>query len=178
MEIERKFLIKDLPKNLEDYEKIHIEQGYLNTSSAPALRIRKYNQEYILCYKFKMKTQEKIASVCKEIELPLTQQAYQHLKTKIDGRMIEKNRYLVPLKDELTAEIDIFEGFLKGLEVVEVEFKSEQDASKFSPPDWFGKDVTLDVRFKNAHLCKISDVAEILNNLENKNEEEKTCEGK
>ncbi len=166
MEIEKKYLIKNLPKNLEKYEKVRIEQGYLNTSSAPALRIRKYNQEYILCYKFKMKTQQQVASVNKEIELPLTEESYQHLKTKIDGRMIEKNRYLVPLKDELTAEIDIFEGFLKGLEVVEVEFNSEEDANEFSPPDWFGKDVTFDVRFKNSQLCEISDVAEILENLQ------------
>lgn len=162
MEIEKKFLIKNLPKNLEKYEKVRIEQGYLNASSAPTLRIRKYNQEYILCYKFKQKTKLQVASISKEVELPLTKEAYHHLKNKIDGRMIEKNRYLVTLNDNLTAEIDLFEGFLKGLEVVEVEFESEEEAEKFVPPNWFGKDVTFDVRFKNAHLCKISDVAEIL----------------
>lgn len=165
-EIEKKFLIKTLPQNLETYPKIQIEQGYLNTIATPTLRIRKYNEQYLLCYKFRQKTERQVASVAKEVELPLTQEAYHHLKTKIDGRMIEKRRYLVPLKDELTAEIDLFDGFLKGLEVVEVEFPTEEIASKFTPPDWFGKDVTFDLRLKNAHLCSISSVSEILDNLE------------
>jgi len=42
-EIEKKFLIKNLPENLEQYEKVRIEQGYLNTVVTPTLRIRKYN---------------------------------------------------------------------------------------------------------------------------------------
>lgn len=161
-EIEKKFLVKNLPENLEQYEKNQIEQGYLNTIATPTLRIRKKNQEYILCYKFKQKTKLNVASVSKEEELPLTREAYEHLKTKIDGRMIEKVRYLIPLENGLTAEIDIFDGFLKGLKVVEVEFSSEEEASKFKAPDWFGKDVSLDSRYKNAQLCKISDVEEIL----------------
>lgn len=161
-EIEKKFLIKNLPENLEDYPKVRIEQGYLNTVSTPTLRIRKYNQEYMLCYKFRQKTKMQVASVAKEVELPLTEDAYNHLKTKIDGRMIEKDRYLIPLQDNLTAELDVFDGFLKGLQNVEVEFESEDEASQFIPPDWFGKDVSLDSRYKNARLCTISDVAEIL----------------
>ncbi len=161
-EIEKKYLIQKLPENLESYEKVRIEQGYLNTCSAPTLRVRKYNEKYILCYKFKQSTDLNVASISKEIELPITEEAYQHLKTKIDGRMIEKNRYLVPLENGLVAEIDIFDGFLKGLEVVEVEFESEEKANQFKAPEWFGKDVTFDVRYKNAQLCKISDVVEIL----------------
>lgn len=161
-EIEKKFLIKNLPENLEQYEKVRIEQGYLNTVVTPTLRIRKYNQEYILCYKFRQKTKMQVASAAKEVELPLTEEAYNHLKTKIDGRIIEKDRYLIPLENDLTAELDVFDGFLKGFQNVEVEFESEEQASQFVPPDWFGKDVSLDSRYKNARLCTISDVAEIL----------------
>lgn len=163
-EIEKKFLIKNLPENLEQYEKVRIEQGYLNTLATPTLRIRKYNQEYILCYKFRKNTKSQSASVCKEVELPLTGEAYNHLKTKIDGRMIEKDRYFIPLENGLVAEIDIFDGFLKGLKVVEVEFESEEEASNFQAPDWFGKDVSLDSCYKNASLCTISDLKEILEN--------------
>lgn len=161
-EIEKKFLIKNLPNNLENYQKVRIEQGYLNTSSAPTLRIRKKDQEYILCYKFKQKTDLKVASVSEEVELPLTKEAYEHLKTKIDGRMIEKDRYLIPLENGLVAELDLFDGFLKGLQNVEVEFASEEEASKFEAPEWFGKDVSLDSHYKNAKLCTLLDVAEIL----------------
>lgn len=161
-EIEKKYLIKNLPENLEQYEKVRIEQGYLNTVCTPTLRIRKYNQEYILCYKLRQKTKLNVASSAEEVELPLTREAYEHLKTKIDGRMIEKDRYLIPLENGLVAELDIFDGFLKGLQNVEVEFQSEEEASKFTAPEWFGKDVSLDGRYKNARLCMISDVNEIL----------------
>jgi len=36
---------------------------------------------------------------------------------------------------------------------VEVEFPSEEEAEAFEAPDWFGQDVSLDVRFKNAALA-------------------------
>lgn len=161
-EIEKKFLIKELPENLENYKKVSIEQGYLNTVATPTLRIRKYEEDYILCYKFKQKTKLNVASISKEVELPLTEEAYQHLKTKIDGRMIEKERYFLPLENGLVAELDIYGGFLKGFMNVEVEFPTEEVASQFVAPNWFGKEVTWDSRYKNAQLCKISDVKEIL----------------
>ena len=52
-EIEKKFLIKSLPGDLKQYQKIHVVQGYLNASGRPSLRVRKYGEEYILSYKFK-----------------------------------------------------------------------------------------------------------------------------
>ena len=39
MEIERKFLVKTLPENLENYPCRHLEQGYLCVK--PVVRIRK-----------------------------------------------------------------------------------------------------------------------------------------
>ena len=41
MEIERKYLVKTLPENLENYECKQIAQGYLCTS--PVVRIRRSN---------------------------------------------------------------------------------------------------------------------------------------
>ncbi len=162
-EIEKKFLIKSLPGDLKQYQKIHVVQGYLNASGRPSLRVRKYGEEYILSYKFKEKTQKETANVAREVELPLVEESFEHLMKKIDGRVVEKNRYLIPLQDGLVAELDVFEGYLDGLKFVEVEFKSEEDAANFNPPEWFGRDVTFDVHFKNGYLAKISDVTEILN---------------
>ena len=51
MEIERKFTLKSLPENLEQYPCHHIEQGYLNIN--PVVRIRKQDETYILTYKGK-----------------------------------------------------------------------------------------------------------------------------
>lgn len=51
MEIEKKYLIKDLPENLEQYAFHKIEQAYLNTD--PVVRIRKQDDSYLLTYKGK-----------------------------------------------------------------------------------------------------------------------------
>ena len=44
MEIERKFLIKELPENLEAYPSHLIEQAYLCTK--PVVRIRRQDDDY------------------------------------------------------------------------------------------------------------------------------------
>ena len=49
MEIERKYLLHELPDNLEQYPHRRIEQGYLCT--APVVRIRKQDDSYWLTYK-------------------------------------------------------------------------------------------------------------------------------
>ena len=129
MEIERKFLIKNLPENLEQYDHKEIAQGYLCTS--PVVRIRRSNDDYYLTYKGKG------MMVREEYNLPLTKEAYLHLKEKIDGRLIEKTRYLISLTDKLTAELDVFHGDLAPLTLVEVEFESVEEANAFTAPEWF-----------------------------------------
>lgn len=146
MEIERKYLIPRLPDNLSSYPFRIIEQGYLNTE--PVIRIRKDNDHYELTYKSKgLMTRE-------EYNLPLTQDAYEHLLPKIDGRLIRKKRYMIPLTDILTIELDVFEGDLAPLVLAEVEFPDEDSASSFIPPVWFGEDVTFSGEYHNSHLSK------------------------
>ena len=58
------------------------------------------------------------------------------------------------LGHELVAEVDLFEGDLAGLCVVEVEFPSEDAASAFEAPDWFGRDVTAVKGWSNADLAR------------------------
>ena len=43
-----------------------------------------------------------------EHEFPLTKQAYEHLKSKIDGILIYKTRYQIPDSDSLTIELDVW----------------------------------------------------------------------
>ena len=44
MEIERKFTVKHLPENLEQFPKKHIEQAYLCTD--PVVRVRRKGEEF------------------------------------------------------------------------------------------------------------------------------------
>ncbi len=147
MEIERKYLIPHLPKNIESYPCRHIEQGYLNTN--PVVRIRRDNDKYELTYKSSgLMSRE-------EYNLPLDPTSYQHLAKKIDGRLIIKRRYMLPLPDGLTIELDIFEGDLAPLKLAEVEFPTEEVANAFVPPVWFGEDVTFSGKYHNSYLSQV-----------------------
>lgn len=147
MEIERKYLVKQLPESLDAYPCRILEQGYLNVS--PVVRIRRDNDKYELTYK------SGGLMARQEYNLPLTQEAYEHLRTKIDGRLIRKRRYMLPISQGLTAELDIFEGDLAPLILVEVEFRTEAEALSFSPPSWFGEDVTFSGKYHNSYLSTL-----------------------
>lgn len=146
MEIERKFLIKELPQNLDLYPCHSLEQGYLSTN--PVVRIRKNDDRYELTYKGGG------CMVREEYNLPLTEEAYLHLREKIDGRLITKKRYLIPYKS-YTIELDIFANDLAPLVLAEVEFCSEEDANNFTPPNWFAEDVTFSKLYHNSYLSQI-----------------------
>ena len=144
MEIERKFLIKNKPENLQDFPSSPIEQAYLN--ERPVVRIRKSGERYILT----VKGDGVLAH--EEYELPLTKEAYEHLLQKADGRIITKTRYKIPY-GSYTIELDIFSGVMEGLELAEVEFPSVEEAEAFTPPDWFSEDVTYDPHYRNAVMA-------------------------
>ena len=73
---------------------------------------------------------------------------------KIDGRLIKKKRYMIPLDCGLTAELDVFEEHLAPLILVEVEFPTEEEANRFVPPDWFAEDVTFTKQYHNSVLSQ------------------------
>jgi CYTH domain-containing protein len=144
LEIERKFLVKELP-DLSKYSFHFIEQAYLCTS--PVVRIRREDDTFYLTYKgggMMMRREE---------NLPLTEESYLHLLQKADGIIITKKRYLIPYHSYLI-ELDVFSGVYEGVVVAEVEFSSKEEALVFNPPTWFGEDVTMDGRYHNSAMSK------------------------
>ena len=156
MEIERKFLITDLPFPVDGYPSHLIEQAYLNTE--PVIRIRREDENYYMTYK------SKGLMVREEYNLPLTKEAYDHLLPKSDGNIITKKRICIPLTDTLTAELDIFSGAFAPLRLVEVEFPDEESANGFIPPEWFGQEVTFSTAYHNSTLSKMTktDIANLI----------------
>ena len=147
MEIERKYLIPEIPDNLHITKTRELEQGYLCT--APVVRIRKDNDIYELTYK------SRGLMVRQEYNLPLTREAYEHLRKKVDGRLITKTRHEIPLDAKHKIELDIFHGDLAPLILAEVEFADEDEANQFTPPKWFGEDVTFSSRYHNSNLSRL-----------------------
>lgn len=159
MEIERKFTLKILPEDLESYPHHHIEQAYLNET--PVVRVRKQDDEYYMTYKGEgMMARD-------ESNLPLTKEAYYHLREKADGNIISKTRYLIPLLHPgfkegwptppedytLTIELDIFDPPFAPLVIAEVEFGSKEAAIAFLPPDWFDEEVTYCKEYHNSYMA-------------------------
>lgn len=144
-EIERKFLIKNLPENLENFTHYEIKQGYISTD--PTIRLRQQDDNYILTVKS--------AGLMKkeEYELDLTKDQFNRLWKKTEGNTIEKTRYVIPLNNGLKAELDVYKGFLSGFMNVEVEFPSTKEAILFDIPNWFGQEVTQDPRYSNSSLA-------------------------
>lgn len=144
MEIERKFLVKQIPNNLYRYIHNKIEQYYICFN--PEIRIRKINDFYFLT----IKSDGDILR--EEVEIPIDREIYEKLKCISNFGGIIKNRYLIPY-EKYTCELDIYDN-IKELVVVEVEFNSLKEASNFIIPEWFGDEVTNKDEFKNKNLAR------------------------
>ncbi len=168
IEIEKKYTIKVLPKDLSSFPFHEIEQGYLNTD--PAIRVRKEDAAYYMTYKGQ--------GVMKHTEynLPLDEVSYRHLLKKADGNIIRKKRYLIPLNAdaytalylqnnpllaekienrEMVIELDVFQAPFERIVIAEVEFPTEEAAIQYQPADWFLEDVTMNKTYSNSYLSSL-----------------------
>ncbi|MCH7950556.1 MAG: CYTH domain-containing protein [Candidatus Dadabacteria bacterium] len=146
-EIERKFLVKELPADLENYPHSEIIQGYLIiTDNDIEVRIRKKGDKYFETVKAGS------GLVRKESEKEITKEVFFDHWPLTEGKRVEKVRYEIEYGGKLI-ELDIYSGDLEGLVVAEVEFDSEEESVSFTPPEWFGEEVTHDERYKNKNLA-------------------------
>ena len=146
-EIERKFLVRELPKDLARCPHAEIDQGYLALEGhGIQVRLRKADEKLTLTYK---RNQE---NGREEREVILTPEQFAVLWPGTSDRRLIKTRYAVPLGD-LVVEIDLYHGRHEGLIVAEVEFSEEEEARSFQPPPWLGEDVSHDPRYSNQLLA-------------------------
>ncbi len=172
LEIEKKFLVKALPEDLERFPYHEITQGYL--CRHPAVRVRREadrdGERFYMTYKG---IRQAGVLAQEEYNLDLTAEAYAHLLAKADGTVIEKRRVILPLNEDAfpnggssaeaisawlssgdaKIELDIFAGAFDGLVIAEVEFPSEEIAAAYYPAAWFGGEVTGDERYSNAWMA-------------------------
>jgi adenylate cyclase len=127
-----------------------IRQGYLAEEGDATVRIRITDQGATLTVKVGAGLSRT------EVEVDVAADQADALWQHTTGRRIEKARHRVPLGDDggLIAEVDLYEGSLSGLCTAEVEFASEDDAAAFTPPTWFGREVTGEKSWSNASLAR------------------------
>lgn len=147
IEIERKFLVDHLPASFANLTGVVIHQGYLIAAEGGVeLRIRQKQAGFSQT----IKAGEGLSRT--EIEIELSEHQFRQLWPYTGGRRVSKIRYTLPVGNH-TAELDRFDGDLAGLVLVEVEFSSVDASRQFTPPDWFGVEVTEDSRYKNKQLA-------------------------
>ena len=148
VEIERKFLVEEIPSHLGAHPSAEIEQGYIAvTDDGVEVRIRRYGGDAFLTIK------SGAGRVRLEEEIQIDERRFRALWPLTEGRRIQKRRQLVPTADGLTMELDVYSGRLEGLKTAELEFESPDAAAAFRPPSWFGREVTDDPRYKNQRLA-------------------------
>lgn len=146
-EIERKFLVPAAPSSQELGSGARLEQGYLAIDGQVEVRLRRTEGEATLTVK------AGAGLTRTEVDVPLTAPDAAELWPHTARRRVEKTRYRVTLPTGDVAELDVYDGELRGLSTVEVEFPDEAAARAFVPPDWFGRDLTGEAGWSNASLA-------------------------
>ena len=145
-EIERKFLLRGIPDDVDWIDEKAIRQGYVALDGDTEVRVRLSGSEATLTVKHgggRSRTEE---------EVPLDPRQAESLYALTEGRRVEKTRRRTRV-DGLVAEVDEYTGDLAGLCVAEVEFEDDAAADRFDPPGWFEREVTDDKSFKNRSLA-------------------------
>lgn len=150
-EIERKYSVKYIPKNLKVESIVYIKQAFIYRDKLTLIRVRnikeKYpteNQKYI----YTLKTKGDIEynndyNIAKkyEIENEIPKEEFEKLIKKPISNIIEKTRITIPIENNLKVEIDVYYDYLEGLLTAEVEFQDEEQANNFQKPDWLGEEL-------------------------------------
>jgi len=145
-EIERKFLVRELP-NLDDAKKQEILQGYLAVDGdGTEVRVRRIGERHVQTVKTGAGLRRG------EIEIDITPSQFDSLWPATEKRRLEKVRFELN-HDRYVIELDLYRGKLAGLQVAEVEFDSEEESAAFTPPAWFGREITEKSVYKNRNLA-------------------------
>lgn len=141
-EIECRWLLKKVPKDLKSCPFDVIKQGYLTA------RIRSINgREFLL----EVKAGKGLSRI--EVKSHLSEEQFRLMWPETRKARLKKRRYKKSVGENIV-EIDIYySGKVRGHRQAEVEFPSEEAADSFKKPKWFGKEVTNDSRYGNHSLA-------------------------
>lgn len=148
IERERRFLVEQLPADLATADCVELRQGYLAVGERASVRVRDAAQEgCTLTVKVGSSSAERL-----ELEWPIDRAVFEATWPSTEGQRIDKVRHRMTAGDHIV-ELDVFADALDGLVIAEVEFPTREALVGFTPPPWFGREVTDDARYTNAALA-------------------------
>ncbi len=164
IEIEKTYLAKFLPSGFKKFKSKKIIDIYLPQNSKHAkLRIRKSGDSYTVTKKNVL--DKKTASIQLEESILITVEEFKEL-ARLKSNIIKKTRYYYPYKSKI-AEIDVFEGRLKGLVLIDFEFKNKKESNNFKIPNFCLADVTEEENIAGGVLCRhsLTSLKKVLNSF-------------
>jgi len=159
-EIERKYHVKNfkpemIPSGTKSFK---IVQTYLDRADRPGIecRVRVKITDGVPSYTYTEKTSTEVEGVRGEDEKQITKEEsdnYVSQYTNSNWNTIQKTRYKIPY-GKFMLELDVYEGDLAGLVVIEVECSTVEEMSEQLVPDCFDCiDVTSDKHYSNKVLA-------------------------
>lgn len=149
-EFELTYLARELPKGLSASPRKEMLDIYIpSTAKHPTLRVRKQGERLEITKKEPVKGND--SSHMLETTIPLRPDEFEELAS-IKGKRVEKTRFYYS-ENGIGYEIDVFRSGLSGLVVVDVEFKSNEEKSRFKMPSWCLAEVTQEKFIAGGMLC-------------------------
>ncbi len=145
IEIEHKYLVKDMSFKKMAHKSYSITQGYLSREKGRTVRVRVRDDEAYVT----IKSGRTEGFGRQEYEYRIPVEDGRELMKLCPAPVIEKTRYLVDYAGN-TWEIDVFHGDLDGLVIAEIELNSEDQ--QYEVPPFVGENVTGDSRYSNSRL--------------------------
>lgn len=148
-EIERKFILKELPEFIVTAP-LRYERHYLYTGNGIELRIQRKGDLFEL-----ERTIESSEHGRDTHKIQISSHEFDILK-KISLGSIVRESYLVE-DPNYYVSVKLYHERFEGLIRAEVEFDSEEDADEFIPYDWFGEEITDSPLGRDSKLLSVSD---------------------
>jgi CYTH domain-containing protein len=151
VEIERKYLLRELPKFPRPSEVLEIDQGYLPGEKFVERLRRQQSRDETVRYFRSVKLGSGVVRM--ELEEETDRRTFDHLWQLTEGRRVRKRRYVVPQDDNLW-EIDEF----LDRPLVLAELELEHPDEKVNIPDWLKqvlvREVTDEREYTNRSLAR------------------------
>lgn len=131
--------MKKFPADMETLKSMEVFDIYIPQSAPhPILRIRKKGDKFEITKKHPVEGKD--SSRQSEETIPLSKEEFQEF-AMLQGKRVRKIRHYYPVGADM-AEIDVFSDDLKGLILVDFEFKTLEAKNDFIMPDFCLVDIT------------------------------------
>ena len=73
---------------------------------------------------------------------------------------------MIPFTNNLTIELDVFNGNFSGITFAEIEFESEKEASNITLPSWFGSEISNTITNSDMASMPINQIFKIIQEVQ------------